>query len=52
MTNLRELLHFYAEAGVDTPLEDAPVDRFSQIEAKRVASFARAGRAAFPAAAT
>ncbi|WP_457298243.1 uracil-DNA glycosylase [Phyllobacterium sp. P5_D12] len=38
MTNLRELLHFYAEAGVDTPLEDAPVDRFSQIEAKRVAA--------------
>jgi DNA polymerase len=37
LTNLRELLHFYAEAGVDTPLEDAPVDRFSQIEAKRVA---------------
>ncbi|CAN7542661.1 uracil-DNA glycosylase [Phyllobacterium sp. LjRoot231] len=36
MTNLRELLHFYDEAGVDTPLEDAPVDRFSQIEAKRV----------------
>ncbi len=35
MTNLRELLHFYAEAGVDTPLEDAPVDRFSQVEAKR-----------------
>jgi DNA polymerase len=38
LTNLRELLHFYAEAGVDTPLEDAPVDRFSQIEAKRVAA--------------
>lgn len=38
MTNLRELLHFYAEAGVDTPLEDVPVDRFSQIEAKRVAA--------------
>ena len=45
MTNLRELLHFYAEAGVDTPLEDAPVDRFSQIEAKRVgASPAQAAR--------
>jgi DNA polymerase len=38
LTNLRELLHFYAEAGVDTPLEDAPVDRFSQVEAKRVAA--------------
>lgn len=37
MPDLRELLHFYAEAGVDTPLEDAPVDRFSQVEAKRVA---------------
>jgi uracil-DNA glycosylase family 4 len=38
LTNLRELLHFYAEAGVDTPLEDAPVDRFSQVETKRVAA--------------
>ncbi|HMF69226.1 MAG TPA: uracil-DNA glycosylase [Phyllobacterium sp.] len=38
MTNLRELLHFYAEAGVDTPLEDGPLDRFSQIEARRVAA--------------
>ena len=38
LTNLRELLHFYAEAGVDTPLEDGPLDRFSQIEAKRVAA--------------
>jgi uracil-DNA glycosylase len=28
--DLRELLHFYTEAGVDTPLEDVPVDRFSQ----------------------
>lgn len=36
MLNLRELLHFYAEAGVDTPLEDAPVNRFLSIEAKRV----------------
>lgn len=45
MTNLCELLHFYAEAGVDTPLEDAPVDRFSQVEAKRVtASPAQAAR--------
>jgi uracil-DNA glycosylase len=35
LSNLRELLHFYAEAGVDTPLEDVPVDRFSQVEAKR-----------------
>ncbi|MDR6633789.1 DNA polymerase [Phyllobacterium sp. 1468] len=49
MTNLRELLHFYAEAGVDTPLEDAPVDRFSQIEAKRVAaSPAQAARPSQP----
>ncbi|SDP72899.1 DNA polymerase [Phyllobacterium sp. YR620] len=40
MPNLRELLHFYAEAGVDTPLEDVPVDRFSQIEAKRASSVA------------
>jgi uracil-DNA glycosylase family 4 len=35
--DLRELLHFYAEAGVDTPLEDVPVDRFSQVEARSVA---------------
>ncbi|MBZ9654993.1 uracil-DNA glycosylase [Phyllobacterium lublinensis] len=35
MPNLRELLDFYAEAGVDTPLEDVPVNRFSQVEAKR-----------------
>jgi len=49
LTNLRELLHFYAEAGVDTPLEDAPVDRFSQIEAKRVAaSPAQAARPSQP----
>lgn len=40
MPNLRELLHFYAEAGVDTPLEDVPIDRFSQIEAKRASSVA------------
>ncbi|NTS30163.1 uracil-DNA glycosylase [Phyllobacterium sp. BT25] len=40
MPHLRELLHFYAEAGVDTPLEDVPVDRFSQIEAKRASSVA------------
>lgn len=37
MPDLRELLHFYAEAGVDTPLEDVPVDRFSQVEAGSVA---------------
>ena len=35
MSNLRELLHFYAEAGVDTPLEEAPVDRFAQGVVKR-----------------
>ncbi|MHC1549669.1 uracil-DNA glycosylase [Phyllobacterium sp. K27] len=35
MSTLSEILHFYAEAGVDTPLVDAPVDRFSQIDAKR-----------------
>ncbi|SFI52050.1 DNA polymerase [Phyllobacterium sp. CL33Tsu] len=40
MPNLRELLHFYAEAGVDTPLEDVPVDRFSQVEAKRASPVA------------
>ncbi len=38
MPHLRELLHFYAEAGVDTPLEEAPVDRFSQSEVKRAAA--------------
>ncbi|WP_244642611.1 uracil-DNA glycosylase family protein [Phyllobacterium sp. 628] len=35
MPNLRELLHFYAEAGVDTPLEDVPVDRFAAVEPAR-----------------
>ena len=38
MPNLRELLHFYAEAGVDTPLEDAPVNRFAQADVKRPAA--------------
>ena len=28
--DLQDLLAFYAEAGVDEPLEDAPVDRFRQ----------------------
>jgi uracil-DNA glycosylase family 4 len=42
LPNLRELLHFYAEAGVDTPLEDVPVNRFSQVEAKRVAAISPA----------
>jgi DNA polymerase len=31
--SLRELLHFYADAGVDEALEDAPVDRFAQSRA-------------------
>ena len=30
MTDLRELLRFYAEAGVDEALEDAPLDRFAE----------------------
>jgi uracil-DNA glycosylase len=46
--NLRELLHFYSEAGVDTPLEDLPVDRFSQVEAKRIAPAAPVQRAPGP----
>lgn len=32
---LRDLLGFYAEAGVDEPLEDTPVDRFAQSAAAR-----------------
>lgn len=35
LSTLSEILHFYAEAGVDTPLADTPVDRFSQIDTKR-----------------
>jgi uracil-DNA glycosylase len=35
LPDLRELLHFYAEAGADTPLEDAPVDRFAAVEPAR-----------------
>jgi DNA polymerase len=35
--DLRELLAFYADAGVDEPLSDEPVDRFSQAAAKAVA---------------
>lgn len=38
MSTLSEILHFYAEAGVDTPLVDAPVDRFSQVDTKRAAA--------------
>lgn len=33
MINLRELLLFYADSGVDDALMEAPVDRFAQIEA-------------------
>lgn len=35
LSTLSEILHFYAEAGVDTPLVDTPVDRFSQVDTKR-----------------
>ncbi|MEP7456820.1 uracil-DNA glycosylase [Phyllobacterium sp. SB3] len=35
MSTLSEILHFYAEAGVNTPLDEAPVDRFSQVDTKR-----------------
>ncbi len=35
LSTLSEILHFYAEAGVDTPLVDTPVDRFSQIDMRR-----------------
>ncbi|MGB6116660.1 MAG: uracil-DNA glycosylase [Mesorhizobium sp.] len=34
---LEELLHFYAESGVDAALEDAPVDRFTTPEPVRAA---------------
>ncbi|MEK1886270.1 MAG: uracil-DNA glycosylase [Phyllobacterium sp.] len=49
MPNLRELLHFYAEAGVDTPLEDVPIDRFSQVEVKRAPPAAASSPATEPA---
>lgn len=35
LSTLSEILHFYAEAGVDTPLVNTPVDRFSQVDTKR-----------------
>ncbi|MEJ1118475.1 uracil-DNA glycosylase [Phyllobacterium sp. CCNWLW109] len=35
LSTLSEILHYYAEAGVDTPLVDTPVDRFSQVDTKR-----------------
>lgn len=34
---LRSLLHFYADAGVDWLLEEEPVDRFAEFEAQRAA---------------
>jgi uracil-DNA glycosylase family 4 len=50
---LEELLRFYAEAGVDEPLEDAPVDRFA-LSLKPAAAVAEARpepqRPALPAA--
>lgn len=39
---LEDLLRFYAEAGVDAALEDAPVDRFAEEAAARQAVEARA----------
>ncbi len=44
MADIRELLHFFAEAGVDTPLVDVPVDRFSQAAARRAPAAAPAPR--------
>lgn len=49
MTTLREILHFYAEAGVDIPLADAPVDRFSHVETKRATAQPAAAPARAPA---
>ncbi len=43
--SLRELLAFYAEAGVDEALTDEPVNRFTA-ERTRPAASARASRAA------
>ena len=34
---LRALLHFYAESGVDWLIEDEPVDRFAQFAAQKAA---------------
>jgi uracil-DNA glycosylase len=34
---LAALLHFYADAGVDWLLEDAPIDRFAEFEAQQAA---------------
>ncbi|HEX5932620.1 MAG TPA: uracil-DNA glycosylase, partial [Pseudorhizobium sp.] len=34
---LSALLHFYAEAGVDWLIEDAPIDRFGEFQAEQAA---------------
>ena len=43
--DIRELLKFYAEAGVDEAIEESPVDRFAEFAAQRAAG----GRTAAPA---
>ena len=43
--DIRELLKFYAEAGVDDAIEENPVDRFAEFAAQRAAG----GRASAPA---
>jgi len=43
--DIRELLKFYAEAGVDEAIEELPVDRFAEFAAQRAAG----GRASAPA---
>jgi len=36
--DIRELLQFYAEAGVDEAIEESPVDRFAEFAAQRAAN--------------
>jgi uracil-DNA glycosylase len=45
---LRALLHFYADAGVDWLLEEEPVDRIAEFEAMRAARGASAPRETAP----
>jgi len=45
---LRSLLHFYADAGIEWLLEEEPVDRFAEFEAMRAARGLTAQREALP----
>jgi uracil-DNA glycosylase family 4 len=48
MTDIRDILRFYAEAGVDEALEDEPVDRFAESAAALPARMAAASQQEAP----